>query len=145
MKRNDLEMVSVKEWGSPRSNIQLFVPQEYCESCYIQYSDYGPLSKYSSTIIFDYTNIGTYDTGERFTSSGGGGTAGRYSDVKAYYIKDGSAIANRTPPNGTPLGDNFTFVSNNKTFTFKEIGTFNIEIQQKAFGTKAYVKTGNAS
>lgn len=26
-------MEILKEWGSPRSNVQIFMPQEYCEGC----------------------------------------------------------------------------------------------------------------
>jgi len=145
---NETKIGLVKEWDSPRSNVQLFVPQEYCGNCYVEYNQYGPLSGYSANIIFDYTNFGIYDTGERFTSSGGGGTAGRYSNVKAYYItyKGQSALYTGTPPNGASLGNNVDVKIGKNTYTFHQIsGSFDIEIQQKGYGTKAYVKATNAS
>ena len=47
MKRKDSNMEIFKEWGSPRSNVQLFEAQEYCATCsYTLLKPTGNVSSY---------------------------------------------------------------------------------------------------
>lgn len=76
VKRNDLKIVSVKEWGSPRSNSQLFKPQEYCEGgCYVPITQSNAWLKDTYTVTkktiytmkyIDVNGNGIADRGERF-------------------------------------------------------------------------------
>lgn len=61
MKRNDSGMNLVKEWGSPRSNVQLFVPQEFVATCstggrLLGWKAYGSMVINQSFIYHDVNN-----------------------------------------------------------------------------------------
>ena len=47
----------MKEWGTPRSNVSLFIPQEYCDSCYTELvADTSGTSRF-----WDWDDDGTCD------------------------------------------------------------------------------------
>lgn len=52
MYRKYSEIVSVKEWGSPRSNFQVFTPQEFVAGCI-------PVSQLNGSYHFDIYSLGT--------------------------------------------------------------------------------------
>lgn len=139
MKRKDSNMEIFKEWGSPRSNVQLFMPQEYCASCWEKVTTLSA-RKY---LYIDRNGDTQYQSNERFTS--GWNTNGRdalYDSVDIYYTTCSSSSHvddNRTPPSNHDYSNPFT---NTYTYTFHKIGSFDVKTDS---GGIAYYKTGNAS
>ncbi len=148
VKRNDLEIVSVKEWGSPRSNVQLFVPQVYCDPC--AYEPVTNLPNWSNAREFLYIDLNNeqhYQTGERFKV--GDGYCSYYlgisdqvtsSAVGVYYFTLSNGTQNtHTLSAGDPYADHTSGSNNYKVI---KIATKRIKIESN----RAYYLVGeNAS
>ncbi len=152
MKDETIKIGLVKEWGSPRSNIQLFVPQEYCENCYQPWANNATLST-RSVIYIDYYNIPIYDLGERFSKGGSNAAAvpGVYNSVSIYYL---AKTSSPTTSDNTDIhsyagsvqyGEEFTYTYNTYVRQYKLVkisGTYNIKIGDDL---KAYYKYKTSS
>ena len=148
MKRNDLEIVSVKEWGSPRSNVQLFVPQVYCDPCaYEPVTKLPNWSKAREAVYIDLNKDFFYQTGERFKVGDGHctyylGISDQVTSgsVGVYYftLSDGTQNLHTLSP-GDPYRDH---TSGGNNYIVKEIATKRIKIESN----RAYYLVGeNAS
>lgn len=88
MKRNDLEVNLVKKWGSPRSNVQLFVPQECvaaCEKRVAGWKAYGNMML-SGTIYHDTDGDYQHDRNEDVAAASGNVPANASSNNDENYI-----------------------------------------------------------
>lgn len=106
-----------RRWGKPITQVQRFVPEEYCDGCFKIITDapnwrktYGWSQSYSYQYI-DMNGNGIYDSGEMFSVNSGmsvsGGIAssgpstvnvyGRYSTIFVLFSTEYT-----NPPTGTP-------------------------------------------
>lgn len=135
MKRNDSEIVSVKEWGSPRSNVQLFMPQEYCAPCdFESVTNLPDWSKAREAVYIDLNNDNYYQTGERFKVGDGHcsyylGISDQVTSVPVgvYYFTLGDGTQNtHTLSPGDPYANHYSAPNNYKV---KKIASKIIKIE----------------
>lgn len=142
MKRNDLEIVSVKEWGSPRSNLQLFKPQEYCEGgCYVEIiNNPGWATNYKNRWL-DLNGDGNYDTGEMFKVATGlsysGTSDAEYSSVRSYLRYNSTTGEVTTLPSANTAYDNTGTHNFHSSVTFRNIKVVSNKLYYLPTGTNA--------
>lgn len=149
MRNKDLDKKYVREWGSPRSNVQLFVPQEYCGSCTIGYRIITQLSGWSASEHFSYIDLngdGYYQVGERFNPSTGvstypAGISNQHSNgiVGIYYFTMGGGGQNTHALDAGQAYANHTAAGT--SYVLMTIGRRNIMIENNT----AYYLPDNAN
>lgn len=143
MKRNDSEIVSVKEWGSPRSNLQLFKPQEYCEGgCYVEIINNPNWATTYQNRWLDLNKDGNYDSGEMFRVQTGlsfsGTSDAKFDEVRSYLRYKSSDKEEVTTLPKANL--EYTYDGNrffHSSVTFKDIKVINNKLYYLPTGTNA--------
>ena len=110
MKRKDSNMEIFKEWGPPRSNVQLFVPQDCVAACYEVITNNSDWATNYTYRWIDLNGDGKYQRGDRFRVSDGGSTApaytpdGEWNSLNVYLrysTSSGNPEYTTTPADGT--------------------------------------------
>lgn len=151
---NETKIGLVKEWGSPRSNVQLFMPQEYCDACtyesvtslpdWIQRQYQSGGKWYDADYYIDLDGDKVYDLGERFKLDGT-----RRSGLSVDVVTENSVnIYYITMSNGTinahslSVGDSYvSSVSNGTTYKGHSIAF----VKVKVLNNSAYYYTRTQS
>ena len=146
MKRNDSEIVSVKEWGSPRSNVQLFMPQEYCANCWEKVSLGNNNAGY-----YKFADIGIVGTCEKVDKINNNGyfansvQDGDYPNVTFYALYDQNGVVKTSralmPNSAYNHSYSGTFSADMTSYSFGSIMTLDIRIKSR----NAYYKAHEAS
>ena len=142
MKRNDSEIVSVKEWGSPRSNLQLFKPQEYCEGgCYEEIINNPSWATNYTNRWLDLNNDGNYDKGEMFRVATGvsfsGTSDAKFEEVRSYLRYNSDKVEVTTLPNANTLYINTNGHFYHSSVTFSNIKVISNKLYYLPIGTNA--------
>jgi len=149
MNNETIKIGLVKEWGSPRSNIQLFVPQEYCGTCSIGWTLITSYPGWSASEFYTYIDLndnGSYQVGERFTPSTGQSTYalgisdGLRRNVDIYYFTMSGGTQNNHALSSNQEYANHTY--NKNLYILKTIAS-NIDVT--IIDNKAYYLPANAN
>lgn len=140
MKRKDLNMEILKEWGSPRSNVQLFMPQEYFASCWEKVTTLSS----ARTLFIDMNKNNTYQTWEKFVSgySGGASANKEYSDIPIFYVHKVGSTSPESSPTSPSSNQSYSSTYNNGYYAFGLVGTFDVKVDGSH---NAYYKVHEAS
>lgn len=134
MKRKESEIELQKEWASPRSNVQLFVPQDYCAQCNDRISDLERTGDGGTVTFLDlsYDGIEQRSTERFYNQSLSGAIDGVYPNVKAYYLQrlmNNKWENSNVQVDGGKYEEEFVYYKN--TYRFRLIGTYDIKIDNK--------------